>query len=79
MTKNLKELKALNKKYKISVRIVKNMPDLSNDPVVLAKMEKAEKLIAQYGIPEEFKAKNKKPVEKAKVPKAKAKLAKRNA
>jgi hypothetical protein len=38
-----------------------NFPDLSNDPFVLAKMEKAEKLIAEYGLPEAFKEKPKKP------------------
>ena len=41
------------------VPIDENMPDLSNDPVVLAKMEKAEKLIAEYGLSESFKTKSK--------------------
>jgi hypothetical protein len=79
MNKNLRELKALNKKYKISVRIVKNMPDLSNDPVFVAKKEIAEKFIAEHGLPEDFKSKNIKPVEKAKIPKPKTKRLKRNA
>ena len=49
-----------------------NFPDFSNDPYVLAKMEKAEKLIAEYGLPESFKTKSKKSV-KAKGSKPKAK------
>jgi hypothetical protein len=54
MTKwNLKELQKL-------VPIDENFPDLSNDPFVLAKMEKAEKLIAEYGIPKSFEKKPKK-------------------
>jgi hypothetical protein len=59
MKKDLRELKALNKKYKISIKIDKNMPDYSNDPVVLAKNEKARKLIAEFGLPEDFKRKPK--------------------
>ncbi len=47
-----------------SVSVDENFPDLSNDPFVLAKMEKAEKLIAEYGLPEllnnKTKAKNRK-------------------
>ena len=45
-----------------SVPIDENMPDLSKRPVVLAKMAKAEKLIAKYGLPESYKknAKSKK-------------------
>jgi hypothetical protein len=53
MTKwNLKELQK-------PVPVDKNFPDLSNDPFVLAKMEKAEKLIAEYGLPELLKKKTK--------------------
>ena len=52
------------KKLLDPVPIDENMPDLSNDPFVLAKMEKAEKLIAEYGLPEVLgkrtKAKNRK-------------------
>jgi hypothetical protein len=59
------------KKLLESVPIDENMPDLSNDPFVLAKMEKAEKLIAEYGLPESFEKKNKtknrkKPINKPK-------------
>jgi hypothetical protein len=46
------------------VPVDENFPDLSNDPFVLAKMEKAEKLIAEYGLPKvlekKTKAKNRK-------------------
>ena len=59
MKKNLKELKALNKKYNISVKIDKNMPDFSNDPYVIAKTEKAREFLVKYGIPESFKNKPK--------------------
>jgi hypothetical protein len=59
MKKNLKELRALNKKYNISVTVDKNMEDHSNDPFVLAKLEKAEKLIAKYGLPESTNTKSK--------------------
>jgi hypothetical protein len=52
------------KKLSKPVPIDENMPDFSNAPFVLAKMEKAEKLIAEYGLPESFekkiKAKNRK-------------------
>ena len=34
-----------------------DFPDLSKDPVFIAKHEKAEKLIAEYGLPEFFKKK----------------------
>jgi hypothetical protein len=64
MKKNLKVLRALNKKYNISVTVDKNMEDHSNDPFVLAKLEKAEKLIAKYGLPESIitpKAQSRKP------------------
>ena len=54
MTKwNLKELQ---KPFPVD----ENFPDLSNDPFDSAKMEKAEKLIAEFGIPESFKTKPKK-------------------
>jgi hypothetical protein len=43
------------KKLLKPVIIDDHMPDLSNDPFVLAKMEKAEKLIKKYGLPESFK------------------------
>ena len=68
MKKNLKELRALNKKYNISVTIDKNMPDLSNDPFVLAKNEKAEKLLSKYPVPESFL--NKPKPNKSRKPKA---------
>ena len=51
MKKNLKELKALNKKYNVTITIDRDMPDLSNDPFVLAKKKKAEKFIAEHGLP----------------------------
>jgi hypothetical protein len=54
MRKNLKELKALNKKYNVSITIDKDMPDLSNDPFVLAKKERAEKLLSKYPVPKSF-------------------------
>lgn len=54
MKKNLRELKALNKKYNVSITIDRDMPDLSNDPFVLAKKEKAEKLLSKYPVPESF-------------------------
>jgi hypothetical protein len=42
------------------VLIDDDFPDLSKDPVFAAKHEKAEKLIAEFGIPEAFKTKTKK-------------------
>ena len=39
--------------------IVDDMPDFSKDPVFVAKQEKAEKLIAKYGVPETSRAKKK--------------------
>ena len=54
MKKNTKELKALIKKYNISVTIDKNMEDHSNDPFVMSKKEKAEKLLSKYPVPESF-------------------------
>jgi len=53
-----------------SVSIDKNMPDLSNHPVVLAKMAKAEKLIAKYGLPESYKKNAKSKKSNRKTPKA---------
>lgn len=47
--------KALKKIFKESYPIEMSTEDLSNDPVFLAKHEKAEKLIAEFGIPEAFK------------------------
>jgi len=52
--------KSNSKKSLKPVPIDDNIPDLSNDPFVLAKMAKAEKLIAKYGLPETFKTKPKK-------------------
>jgi hypothetical protein len=68
------------KKILEPIPIDENMPDLSNDPYVLAKMEKAEKLIAEYGLPESFKtkAKSEKSV-KVQSPKPKAKRGTSNA
>jgi hypothetical protein len=40
-----------------SVPVDENFPDLINDPFVLAKEEKAEKLIAEYNLPKEWKKK----------------------
>ena len=54
MKKNTKELKALIKKYNISVTIDKNMRDHSNDPFVMSKKEKAKKLLSKYPVPESF-------------------------
>jgi hypothetical protein len=39
--------------------IVDDMPDFSKDPVFVAKQEKAEKFIAEYGVPETSRAKKK--------------------
>ena len=44
----------MNKKYNVSITIDKDMPDLSNDPFVLAKKERAEKLLSKYPVPESF-------------------------
>jgi len=57
--KALKELKAFNKKYNISVTVDENMEDFSKDPFVVAKNEKAAKLIAKYGLPKSFQKKTK--------------------
>jgi hypothetical protein len=52
MQKNLKDLKALKKKYNICVTIDKNMPDYSDSPFFKKKLETAEKFIAEHGLPE---------------------------
>jgi hypothetical protein len=44
--------KILKKVLKESYPIEKFTVDLSNDPVVVAKREKAEKFIAEHGLPE---------------------------
>jgi len=54
-----KDLKYLNKKFNISIRTDKNMRDYSKDPVFVAKNEKAEKFIAENGLPKDFKTKPK--------------------
>src|SRR5258705_13512120 len=59
MKKNLKELRALNKRYNISVTIDKNMRDHSNDPFVLASLKRAEEFIAKHGLPESITKPNK--------------------
>jgi hypothetical protein len=59
MKKEIKELRALNKKYNISVKIDKNMPDYSKDPFFIAKNERAEKFIAEHGLPDSPKNKTK--------------------
>ena len=48
------------KRSSAPVLIDDNFPDLSKDPVFMAKHEKAEKLIAEFGIPEAFKTKPRK-------------------
>ena len=52
-----KLLKDLNKKSKAYFQIDNNMPDLSKDPVFIAKHEMAEKFIAEHGLPESFRKK----------------------
>jgi len=59
MRKNLKELKALNKKFNVSITIDNDFPDFSNDPFVLKKMEMAEKFIVEHGLPDSPKRKAK--------------------
>jgi hypothetical protein len=54
MKKKVKDPKSKNSKYKISVRIDNSIPDLSNDPFVMSKKEKAEKLLSKYPVPESF-------------------------
>jgi hypothetical protein len=59
--------KVLKKIIKESYPIEKFTVDLSNDPVVLAKMEKAEKLLTKYPVPESFLNKPKAKKKKGKV------------
>jgi hypothetical protein len=54
MKKKIKDLQSKSSKNKISVRIDNPMPDLSKDSFVLAKKEKAEKLLSKYPVPESF-------------------------
>jgi len=70
--KALKELKAFNKKYNISVTVDENMEDFSNDPYFVAKNEKAAKFLAEHGVPESFKKKSKSLKAKSKKSKLKA-------
>ncbi|HXB29478.1 MAG TPA: hypothetical protein VNW49_06650 [Puia sp.] len=48
------------KRSNTTVFIDDDFPDLSKDPVFIAKHEKAEKLITEFGIPEAFKTKPRK-------------------
>jgi hypothetical protein len=59
MPKKKRSLKASNIFSSTPVIIDDNFPDLRKDPVFMAKHEKAEKLIAEFGIPEAFKTKPK--------------------
>jgi hypothetical protein len=56
--------KKIDKILNESITVDENMEDFSNDPVFVAKNEKAEKFLAEHGVPESFsnktKAKNKK-------------------
>jgi hypothetical protein len=52
MKKNLKQSKLLEEFTKNPILIDENMPDFSNDPFVLRKLEIAEKFIAEHGLPE---------------------------
>ena len=52
MKKNLKLSKALKEFIKDPILIDENMPDYSNAPFVLRKLEIAEKFIAEHGLPE---------------------------
>ncbi len=52
MKKNLKLSKALKEFTKDPILIDENMPDYSNAPFVLRKLEIAEKFIAEHGLPE---------------------------
>ena len=47
--------KSLFKKHLKPIQIDDSMPDFSKDPVFVAKHEKAEKFIAEHGLPESFK------------------------
>lgn len=55
MKKNLKLSKELKEFTKNPILIDENMPDYSNDPFVLAKLEIAEKFLAEHGLPESVK------------------------
>jgi hypothetical protein len=50
--------KQLKKILKESYPIEKFKVDLSNDPVIVAKREKAEKFIAKHGLPESIQKPN---------------------
>jgi hypothetical protein len=67
MKKDPKISKALKKFLETPILVDENMPDFSNAPFVLAKMEIAEKFISEHGLPGDFKNK-----QKAKSPKSKA-------
>jgi hypothetical protein len=58
--------KEINKILKKSFRVDKNMEDFSKDPVFVAKHEKAEKFIAEHGLPESSNKKIKDQVKKHK-------------
>ena len=65
MKKNLKQSKWLKEFTKNPIVIDENIRDHSNDPFVLAKLEKAEKFIAEHGLPESItkpKAKSRKSI-----------------
>ena len=59
MKKNLKLSKALKEFTKDPILIDENMPDFSNAPFVLRKLEIAEKFIAEHGLPESLENKSK--------------------
>ena len=64
MKKKLKLSKALKEFTKNPIHIDENMPDYSNAPFVLRKLEIAEKFIAEHGLPESIitpKAQSRKP------------------
>jgi hypothetical protein len=65
--------KTLKKIIKESYPVEKFTVNLSNDPVVLAKKEKAEKLLSKYPVPESFLNKPKAKNKKTKVKKTKSK------
>ena len=68
MPKKKRSIKALNKYQRTPTLIDDNMPDLCNDSVFIAKHEKAEKLIAEFGLPKSNKLKmNSKTKKKKKV------------
>ena len=51
--------KKIDKILKESITVDENMEDFSKDPFVVAKNEKAAKLIAKYGLPKSFQKKTK--------------------